>query len=97
MKYSIIYLLIILSYITSCDAGILSGVACTLCLAAYWSSIAYTAGVAGSIAGGVTVAGASTMSGTAAAASGAAGGAVALASALGPCAGVCTAAINPLI
>jgi hypothetical protein len=97
MKNSIIYILIILSYVTSCHAGIFSGVACTLCLGAYWATVAYTAGAAGSVAGGIGVAGSATMSGTAAAAGGAAGGAVALAAALGPCAGVCTAAINPLI
>ena len=97
MKKSIIYILIILSYITSCDAGILSGIACTLCLGAYWGTVAYTAGAAGSLASSVGVASSATMSGTAAAAGGAAGGAVALAAALGPCATVCTAAINPLI
>ncbi len=94
--FRLIFLLLVIN-IASCHAGVLSGVACTLCLATYWGSLAYTAGAAGTMAGGAAAATSSGLSGTAAAAAGATGGAVALAAALGPCATVCSAAINPLI
>ena len=97
MFRKVLTIFLLMALVSTTDAGIPSGVACTLCLATYWGALAYTAGTAGTVAGSVEAAAGSMYGGTAAVASGSVGGAVALAAALGPCGGVCTAAINPLI